>query len=200
MTTDAVTNVITDISASAKSNISTTHISDRAAISASWINTASGTIDVSFNFNNGAERKFLFDASNAAANLSSNVNLNQRLGYQIMMIAAHAFTVRQPANATEVFALAALQSGATEIESAIANSVSLALSAKPCQQAILDKIISNTGPIVSGPATGTLTYNATMSPLNFTIICDNIKLNISLPVGQRTLTLRNIKFRITLIP
>lgn len=200
ITRDAQTNVITNLQAVAKSNVSSSHIISRATTeSVTWINTASGAMDVSFNFHANPEQRLVFDASNATSLLSSTSGLNQRLGYHILMIATHALSVRQPSLATSVFNLPSLQGFAPIVEKAIVDAVVMALSTQQSQQTILDKIISTNGPIISDQS-GLINYTSSLSPLIFSIACNNITLNIQLYTGERKLTLRNIRLRLELVP
>ncbi len=190
-------NIITGMQAIAKSNVSATHIASRSALlsSTTWINSAPGVLDVSFNFNNTGERTFRFDASNAVTLCTAAGQL--RLGYHILMIATHAFSVIRPSSINAVFTTAQLNACAASIESTIGTAIANMLDTQAGQQAILQKLLDSQGPFFNDTS-GSITYNSSMITLNFSALIDNIKINIATP-NVKTLVLRNLRVSIQLV-
>lgn len=190
-------NIITGLQATAKSNVSGSHILTRAGLSnsTSWSNVQGGVLDVSFNFNNMGERKFKFDASNAVS--LCNLASNNRLGYHILMVATHAFNFVKPSSLNAVFTTAQLNACAATIESTISTAIVNILASQTSQQAILQKILDSQGPFFSD-TNGSFTYTASTGALSFTILIDNIRIDIATP-SVKTLLLRNIRISIQLV-
>ena len=192
-------NVVTSITAVARSSVQASHITSRAGNTSlsSWINGPSngnGNVNsISYTFQ-GASKSIIYDLANAASVLGATSSL----GRQIAFMVTHAMLVRRQSNANALFDTTTLAALAASIETQVGNLVASAVATQANQQAFLNKILASNGPIIQETG-GFLKYTTAMSDIDIMITLTNVKFNLTVAGNVKTLVLTSVPICIRLI-
>ncbi len=191
-----VNNVVTSISALARSSVQSSHITSRAGDTSlsSWINGPSNgnVINVPYTFQ-GTSKSIIYDLANASAVLGAS-----SLGKHIAFMVTHAMLIRHQSSATALFAAATLSTLAASIETQVGTLVASAVATQANQQSFLNKIIASNGPVIQETG-GYLKYTTDMSDIDIMITLTNVKFDLTVAGNVKTLVLTSVPICIRLI-